>query len=329
MGPVAERLLAQAEEMHMCAAPWKESDRQAMRRAVKNGRAISPAPGIYARADRWKELDAGEKIRQQMRALAALHPEWVFAGPSAGLVHGLWISANQLKRVHVSTSREAHAHESRGLARIVVSKDKAVQRDGLMVTSFLRTVYDCMRLSGFAQALAIADSAVRAKGITAERLVANLREGCRGLRDLGRVLKIASLADARSESGGESVARAAMMHLGVMMPDLQREVPDPLGSGKTYRVDFVWDMPDDVLVYGELDGKDKYLDPSMTKGATMADVLLAERRREAHITAGKQRVKVMRFSYAEVVDLREFEKLLGAYGIVPVIKPTGVATEWP
>ena len=325
----AKALFAHAEEEGMCVTPSTASERQAMRRAIKCGKALEPAAGVYARASYWLELKPEDKAWHKVRALAALHPDWVFAGPTAGLIHGLSVGYQDLDRIYAATSRKTHARPSRGITRIVVSGDTPVTRDQLKVTSFMRTVYDCMRNASFGQALAVADSAVRAKNIEAERLVHNLHLACGKRSNVGRVLDIARLADGRSESGGESIARAAMMHIGVPLPELQVEIGDAVDGASSYRVDFEWTLANGTKVYGELDGKEKYVNPEMTKGRDMADVLLDERRREAHITVGDKPVRVMRVSLREVMDVKGFERILAQYGILPVREPVGVMTEWP
>lgn len=325
----AKDLFTHAESKVMCVAPTTASEQQAMRRAVKRGEALEPAAGIYVRASYWQELRPEYKAWHKMRALAALHPDWVFAGPAAGLIHGLSVGYQDLDRICVATSRKTHARQSRGISRIVVSGDTSVTRDDLQVTSFMRTVYDCMRSTTFSQALAVADSAVRAKSIGAERLVHNLHLACGNRPSMNRVLEIASLADGRSESGGESIARAAMMHIGVPLPELQVEIGDAVDGASSYRVDFEWTLANGTKVYGELDGKEKYVNPEMTGGRDVTDVLLDERRREAHITVGDKPVRVMRVSLPEVMDVKGFERTLAQYGILPVREPVGVMNEWP
>jgi len=329
LGPTARQLFAQAEEQTSCVAPQTPAHMKSMRRAVASGLAVSPAQGVYARAAYWQELSAEQRAWHMMRALTQLHPSWTFAGPTAGLIHGLWVDREQLGTVNVATNRRAHSRSLRGIVRIITGNAVGVLRDGVRVTPFVRTVYDCVRMSGFGRALAIVDSAAKIKQISAGRLVHNLRQTCERLRGSRRVLSIAALADGRSDNGGESIARAAMMHLGFEVPDLQRKVPDLVQGGRVYYADFAWDLPNGTVVYGELDGRDKYLDPQMTGGADVTDVLLRERRREAHLTVGQRPVRVVRFSFADVCEVRSFGWLLESYGVGRAEHPVEVAREWP
>lgn len=326
---VAAELLNQAEAKRMCVAPTTLSGRQAMRRAFKRGDVVEPAAGIYARISYWETLDDEQRAWHKIIALAQAHPNWIFAGPTAGLVHGLSIGYRDLSKIYVATSRKAHARPSQGIARIVVTGDSPVMRHDLKVTSFLRTVYDCTREATFGQALAVMDSALRIKRMTPERLIHNLRITCGHRRNIRRVLEVAGLGDGKSESGGESIARAAMMHIGVPLPALQVEVVDPVDGESVYRVDFEWKLPDGTRVYGELDGTEKYVNPTMTHGKSVTEVLLDERRREAHITLGSHPIRVLRVSLHDVMDVEVFEKTLARYGIVRTRDPMGVMKEWP
>ena len=184
-----------------------------------------------------------------------------------------------------------------------------------MVTSFARTIYDCLRMLPFPLALAVADSALRIKCISRSRLAVTESKVCGTRRGLKRVLDIIDLADGRAENGGESKVRAAIISLGFESPDLQRVFADRLNPSQDYRVDFAWELPDKTVVVGELDGKDKYVDPQMTEGKSAGEVLFAERRREAHLTLADKPVRVMRFSYAEACDKQFFEHLLSSYGV--------------
>lgn len=136
------------------------------------------------------------------------------------------------------------------------------------------------------------------------------RGRCRGV---DHALRTLACADARAESGGESIARAVMIEQGFMLPALQAWVPDPLNPGRWFRVDFLWVRADGRVIVGELDGGAKSKDPEMTQGRSREEVLLAERRREALITAYD--VSIVRFSYAEAAGVAELVRKLELYGV--------------
>lgn len=310
-----EELLETSEQEGHCYVPQSKTETRQLDRAVSCGVAVRPYTGIYAASESWREFGPEKRTLFAAKALAKLHPAWVFAGPTAAFMHGLSVGYRWLDCLYLSTSRESHAACWGGIRRIVVSDDTAVERDGVRVTSFARTLYDCLRIMPFADALAVADSALRIKKVNRSRLAENVAKLCRHRRDIKRALAIIALADGRSENGGESIARAQMIALGFVTPDLQRVMDDPLSPEKGYRVDFAWDVSKQLVVAGELDGRDKYVDETMLGNGDTIDALLAERRREAHVTAGDKLVRVMRFSLAEAQNSAMFERLLNAYQI--------------
>lgn len=98
--------------------------------------------------------------------------------------------------------------------------------DGVRVTSFWRTVEDCLLRAPFSYGLAIADSALRAKGVSRWDLCERLRADCEGRRGYRRAQVIASYADGLSENGGESRFRAFFIAYGFPVPELQVEFRD-------------------------------------------------------------------------------------------------------
>ena len=120
-------------------------------------------------------------------------------------------------------------------------------------------------------------------------------------------------ADARSESGGESIARAAMIQHGFALPELQVALPRPLDRRRSYRVDFLWTRLDGSRVIGEFDGMQKYEDAALRGGRTPMRVLADEQHREAQLPL--YGMPIMRFSSKDVANTGRFVKLLDQYGI--------------
>lgn len=331
-GPARQAVLDLVNEAHadgrLCVAQTHEQARQ-LSRGVQCGLIVRPFRGVYALGSYWDDLKPEARVLCAARALREKHPEWVFAGPTAAVAHGLAVGWRYLSALYVTTDRKAQSHGYGGIRRIAVSEDRTAERAGLRVTSFARTVCDCVRMMPFGDALAVADSALRMRSLTSERLQVNISRLCQHMPGMKRVREIVSLADGRSESGGESIARAQMIALGFAAPDLQREIDDPLVWDKGFRPDYAWDLPDGGVILGELDGRDKYTDKVMIGDRDIEDVLLAERRREAHLTLSDSAVRVMRFSLAEAMDSRGFERLLSAYGVPRAIAVPEVATAAP
>lgn len=314
--PIRKDLIDQfqaAEAEGRCLVAHTDTEARRLQNAVKRGQLSSPAPEVYVRSEHWNTLKAAQRHLQLMQALAELHPDWTFCAASAALAHGLAVSNQLIRHVHVATSRSVHSRSSRVIIRHVVEGDNPICINGIRVTSLARSVFDAVRTSDFRSGLALCDSALRVGGLTREELSAAFEDMDYRLRGKAFACAIAKLADPRPESGGESIARAVMMELGVMPPDLQVSVGDLVDGLTDYRADYCWKLPDDTMVLGELDGREKYRNPAMTGGRDVIDVLTDERLRESRMSASG--AKIMRFSYAEATDPKRFAHLMKAFGI--------------
>ena len=248
-----------------------------------------------------------------MRTLQELHPKWVFCHESAAIAFGLPVPFDRLDAVHVATSR-SNRNASPGTIRWhVVDGDDPVTVRGLRVTSLTRTVYDCMRTADFKHALATADAAVRLTGERPNTFASRFKQLNSGHAGVRHAIRTMRYADGRSESAGESIARATMIELGFALPQLQVELPQPLNRKRSYRVDFLWTRLDGSKVIGEFDGMQKYEDADLRKGRTPLRVLADEQHRESQLTL--YGMPIARFAYKDAVNPKRLEVLLGRYGI--------------
>ncbi|MEE8704438.1 MAG: hypothetical protein SOH58_05460 [Olsenella sp.] len=305
-----ERRLDQALARGVCLHASDDAERQRLRRMVRRGIVSSPVRGQFVRTAAWTALNPRARALVLIRSLAILHPDWVFCGVSAAIVHGLSVSFHLLGQVHIAVPRSRHGRSTRVVARHAIGKVPVVRVDGIRVTSLPRTVVDCLRHTSFAEGLVIADSSLQATRMSTGPFCELLGRVGRGLRGIRHALSTISWADARSESGGESLARALMVELGYQVPELQPCVSSALGDGHVYRPDFTWRLPTGT-VYGEFDGRAKYVDPAMTRGRNALDVLADERIRESRLAASG---RVMRLSYADLRPER-LARVLDAFGI--------------
>lgn len=196
------------------------------------------------------------------------------------------------------------------------------QVDGVRATPFWRTVEDCLLRAPFSYGLVIADSALRAKGVSRDDLGERLRSDCQGRRGHRRAQVIASYADGLSENGGESRFRAFFIAYGFSVPELQVEFRDPLNSSQVFRVDYFWRLEDGTCVIGELDGKGKY---TLQDGGDResVDPFVAERQRESHLTMLGH--KVLRFTFDE---LKNPGKLAEKMRLAGIPQRAVLAEEW-
>lgn len=315
-----EQNLIRCERRGLLFAPSHRCDTAACRRRAERGIIIEPFRGIFARAAYWKTVKETVKPYQIIRTLSAAHPDWVFCSFSAACIYGLWVSTRLLERVHIAVGPMTHSGGAESLVRHKLENVDARHVVSVPVTSLERTVVDCLRVASFPEGLAIADSAARMPHWNSARFARLLNEAS-GKRGVCRARTVASHIDARSESGGESIARARMIELGFAVPELQIAFPNVLARGDVFYVDYLWSLPDGKRIAGEMDGLEKYTlftgggQPPTTEAARQRAIrsLVKERQRESRLTAVCD--GVARFTYADVMDDDRFTAILSAYGI--------------
>jgi hypothetical protein len=186
--------------------------------------------------------------------------------------------------------------------------------NGLPVTSIERTMLDVASTGSFGEAVAVADAALHEVPVIARpAALERLRSGWErmpGRRASRRVPRVLDFADGDTESPGESISRVTMHILGLPRPVLQREFRDRYGLAG--RADFYF--PDEDVI-GEMDGKGKYLDPTMNKGDA-ARVVLKEKEREDRLRALVR--GFVRWGWAEAGDPARLGAKLAAAGVHPI-----------
>ena len=312
-----QQRFVEAERVGTCVTPISTNDTRRLRLAVKNGNLIEVAHHVYARPGYWATLKQNQRSLHILRALSAAHPSWVFCGPSAALAFGLSVSYQLLSNVHVLTSKKSHTRSGDGICRHISGKRETTVVNGVTVTTIEQTVFDCLRLADFRHGLAIADSVLHLGLASKEDLLAFIERQDKRVSGRKQALKTMSHADKRAESGGESIARATIIEQGFMLPELQHVVHDPVDNSIEFRVDFWWEVEGQPTIIGELDGHEKYIEPAMTKGKSIVEVMAGERLRESRISGTG--AKVMRFSYADVLNTFYFSHLLESFGVPRVV----------
>lgn len=290
----------------------------ALRTRHKAGRLASPAPGAFARPEYWQQLSRDEQDLHLIKTESHRHRDWIFAGASAGLLHGLEIPFALRGRICVATSVRSHSSSSTRTQRIRVDEDETVVVSGVPATSLVRTVFDCTRGASLRLGLPVADSALRAlsKDPLANGTNTELRElmeqvdlrfsGHRGIENTRRTL---ALADGRAESGGESVLRAALHELGFATPELQVEIEDPVVPGRMLRIDMGYLREDGSWLLIELDGVGKRGE-SRDQGELSRN---RERIRESHLSLYGW--PIMRAGWAELANDDLLAVLCNRYGV--------------
>ena len=316
-----DQLFTQAEQEGRCLIPPSTAIRKALLRRM-GVTVASPMPGLFARKTRWDELNRAQRHCEIIRALAIIHPDWTFCSFSAAYLLRLEVSWRHLNVVHVCSATKPSARPGAYIQRHQIKPTGAVNQNGVSITPPIQTATDCLLQTGFTDGMPIADSAISKLGLAREQLMEEVekRETDRNGRAVRTALTTLRYADARAESGGESVARAVMIETGFAPDWLQYELTDPFDSAKPIRTDFAWERQAQELTLGELDGLIKYTDQTMLAGRTTAETLVAERQREAHLSLYGH--PLIRFTMNEVRSADMLAKKLQTAGIRQTMLPT-------
>ena len=293
-----------------------------LRRHVGTDDIAEPESYLFCLQHDWDALTPTERALRTIKGLAEFHPDWAFWGYDAALLWGLEVP-NDLLGPRFLVKTGCSVTLSSGCRLLRPQMAGALERvDGVRVTPFWRTVEDCLLRAPFSYGLAIADSALRAKGSSRDELRERLRADCDGRRGYRRAQVIASYTDGLSENGGESRFRAFFIAYGFPVPELQVEFRDPLDQSQVFRVDYFWRLEDGTCVIGELDGKGKYVLQN-DEDRESVDPFVAERQRESHLTMLGH--KVLRFTFDE---LKNPGKLAEKMRLAGIPQRTDLAEEW-
>ena len=245
--------LTEATEQGALLATHDNAELMWLRRHVGTDDIAEPEPYLFCFQHDWGVLTPAERALRTIKGLAEFHPDWAFWGYDAALFVGSG-GANDLLGPRYLVKTGCSVPLSAGCRLLRPQAAGALEQvDGVQATSFWRTVEDCLLRAPFSYGLAIADSALRARGVSRDDLCECLRSDCEGRRGYRRAQVIASYADGLSENGGESRFRAFFIAYGFPVPELQVEFRDPLDQSQVFRVDYFWRLEDGTCVIGELD----------------------------------------------------------------------------
>ncbi|MDL9937937.1 hypothetical protein QSJ18_14380 [Gordonia sp. ABSL1-1] len=276
------------------------TDKQ-LQRLVKAEKLARLWPGAFADFADLESLDAVELHRSTVVAAARRASAGrVISHTSAAVVHRLPMLSPDLSRVHVTMPIESRRTKRVARHFGVLRPDEVTCIDGLWVTDLARTAGDVARLGDNRQALVILDAVLRA-GVGADELESILHGSAR--RKGVEILRAAlPLADARSESVGESLSRALISEWpDIPAPRLQVAVDDAAGRFIA-RVDFLF--ADRVV--GEFDGMVKY--SGIFGDDPPSAVVVKEKEREDRLRAAGY--MVIRWTWADLMDPRRFRAVL-------------------
>lgn len=274
--------------------------------AVRTGALRRLRPGWYIDAAFWNR--ANDRDRHLAAILAANPPRAHTRTDSAGgdpgrllshlsaaTLHGLpvwsrWIRAGSLTPDPTTLHEVVPPGAANGGSpstrrhRLPLGDAEVVRIEGFRCTALHRTVFDLARTEPFAVALACADEVLRRTARVRYRVdheawdawrrallerAARLPRG-RGVR---AVRALAALAHPLADSPLESVSRLRLLQLGI---DVELQYPVPAEDGGTLRLDFRFVG---LELFGECDGRAKYVDEELRQGRTADDISYAEKLR--------------------------------------------------
>ena len=265
--------------------------------ARRAGLVVRLRRGMYAPADVYAACDdSGKHLLHARAAVAAQRGEVALTGASAAALHGFALYQQDLSTVHIvrldqgSSRRNARTNHHIVLRGI---EPDLMHHDGLLTVGPARAVWEVACRSSLEAGVVTADSAVRRQP-TLPAALAELQErfayypGSRTGRTAIR------LADARSESPGESVTRVQFFRYGIPMPELQYWVVN--GRGELVGIaDFGWE---EYRHLAEFDGKVKY-QKLLRPGDSPSDCVFREKRREDRMRAESRGMS--RFTWSMVM----------------------------
>ncbi len=251
-------------------------DHDCIARAVKRREWRRLRRGAFTSQHRWDAADARARHLLMTHAVAQqVGPQSVVSHASSAVALGLPLQGVALSEVHV-TRPYGTSRRSAGVAHHSASLDGAdiVAAADLLVLSPARTSLDLAREWGRAAGMVAADAVLRTTTVTPQQLrdAAEQMADWPGGRDAAFV---ASEADARSETPGESLSRLVCLELGYPLV-LQVEIEDGLGQ-VIARVDGLL-FEEDVIV--EFDGAVKYATDGDAGSALFAEKKREDRLRE-------------------------------------------------
>ena len=234
---------------------------------------------VRVRRDAYRVAEPGDRHADlRLLARAALEDGAILGGPAALLVHDLPLFGRPTT-VHVCATSRGGRGARAVRARIARPPDSQLaEHEGRLVSGVARAVLDTARLDGLVAGVVAADAALR-RGATTPAELAGVAATMAGLAGVVRARLCCDLADARSESPGESWSAVVLHRHGLPRPERQEVFRD--ARGFVARADFWWPGR---RVVGEFDGRVKYGRANPT-GRPPEDVLWAEKLREDRLRA--------------------------------------------
>ncbi len=245
-------------------------NRELLSQLVRRGRALRVGPSAYVDRDRYEAASPERQHEMATRAVVRTFDGRVYASHHSALtLMSLPVFGAPLDHIHVTRTADSLSRRRPGLsihtaygpgAGLLIGRTPSVTA----ALAILGTAMTC----GIETGVVAADAALAAGKTTVDELQTWLARLSRH-RDVTHARQVVRLADARSESVGESRTRLLLNAIG-FRPTPQVEIRHPQGR-LVGRVDFLLDRERIII---EFDGLVKYAD------ANGREALAAEKSRE-------------------------------------------------
>jgi very-short-patch-repair endonuclease len=273
-------LLAKLSTAHFGAFTVRDAydcgyHRQPLSQLVRSGRALRVGPSAYVDRARYEAASPERRHEMATRAAVRTFDGRVYASHYSALtLMSLPVFGAPLDQIHVTRASDSFSRRRPGLsihsaygagAGLLIGRTPSVTP----ALAILGAAMTC----GIETGVVAADAALAAGKTTVDELQTWLRRLSRH-RDVTHARKAVQMADARSESVGESRTRLLLNAIS-FQPTPQVEIRDPQGR-LVGRVDFLLER-ERIIV--EFDGLMKYA------GATGREALASEKSREDRLRA--------------------------------------------
>lgn len=318
----SELKLASISSLLLRTASRQASDRAARQRKSDSGSLVRVHRGAYVPAEAWQNLgEEDQHLAKVLVAHEAAHTPPVFSHISAAVLHGLAVYGQLPTNVHVTG---ASAHSGAKDPQIVrhrrpMRNEEVTRIAGVRCTSAERTLLDLALTAPPETSLVALDSYVQ-REFRLRRLVdwdrftewrAEMQsqlDGIKGARGIQQARLVFTLVDPRKDSVLESVSHLQLHRLGF---EIKLQVPVKSPKGSDYFVDFELVG---LSVFGECDGKSKYVNALLRAGLSAEEIVYREKRRQDWI-CGTTKKDLLRWGASDVVTPHALARRLQAFGV--------------
>lgn len=163
MGDAKQRVLDKfdrCDRQGLWLMPECHAEEALLHRLRAAGEVTCPCRGIFARTAAYGSAPPRVRSYKLVRTLGKTHPEWIFCLYSAAMVHGLQVPNRLLDKAHVVSALPNSPASPIARHTWALRDGDVVKVTGVQVTSFRRTLIDCLCAAPFKEGLAIVDSAL-------------------------------------------------------------------------------------------------------------------------------------------------------------------------